>query len=113
MKTLKIYWRKDLKNSVAFSVLINGRECGMIKRGEVIAVCIPDDNIELYFVPNVPKFFGWKALKINAQAYGANPELFLSVELLASNTVLEGNQLRSVAWEGLNIIKSEHIKKYR
>ena len=114
METLKIFWRKDLKNCVPFSVFVNGKECGTIKRGEALEVGILSGKNELYFVPNAPKFFGWKALKIDVDIHGNDPEIFLSIEMNESSaSIFEGFQLRCFASKGLDVVKSEHIKKYK
>ncbi len=119
MKTLKVYWKKELKNCVPFFIFVNGKECGIIQRGEVREVDIENENVELYFVPKAPKFFGWKALKINTQIYGDAPEIHLGVEVnnyaptALSRAANFENQLHCINLMGMDIAKAEYIKNYR
>lgn len=108
MKTLKIHWKKEVKNSVPFFVYVNGRNCCMIRRGESCTVNVGDDITELYFVPKAPKFFGWFALKIQAKFVGPTPMLQLGV----MNEYVLDAQLHSIHTVGVTILSEQQVKKY-
>ena len=112
MKLLTIDWRNEFKNCVRFAIFVNGCECGNIKRGEVQTVPVHDGHTELYFVPQAPKFYGWRALKLKTNIYGATPEIYLTI-MSDKNGLLQSFQLRCRNAVGVDILQEELIKKYR
>ena len=125
MKQLKVVWKKELKNCVPFIICVNGQEQCVIKRGEETLLNIGSDNVEVYFVPKAPKWFGWKALKLQVNVLADFAQLELGVEV--PNNSLMGrwlpqelrnaaninNQLHCIDAEGLEVTNWEYIKKYR
>lgn len=112
---LTIHWKKELKNSVTFQVLINQFEVGTIKRGGMLQ-CEPGTQpFRLTFVPMAPKWYGWKTLVIDAMpVWGSNAELVLSViypsPLLIFSVANPFNQLHIYTCEGLNNVQQQHLK---
>lgn len=125
MKQIKISWKKELKNCVPFFVYINGQEKGIIKRGEEMIFDTESDNPEFYFVPKAPKWFGWKALKLQLHLKADFSVLSLGVQV-PNNSIMGGvlpqglrdavninNQLHFIDAQGVEITGGEYIKKYR
>lgn len=119
MKKLRIFWANELKKSVPFDVYINGMRTAVIERGDDCFFNVPDDRVELYFVPKAPKWFGWKALKITTELQEELPELYIGVTMPKFSLLGElgraanpNNQLHGIASKGLNVIDITYIKKY-
>lgn len=112
MLTLKIDWVTNAKNCVPFIVFVDGRECGIMKRGETLEVPLAQERAELYFVPKAPRFFGWRALKATVQIQWPAPELHVSVLPDPQLKNMDTCQLRLFRAKGLNVLNSEHVKKY-
>lgn len=124
MNQLKIIWKKELKNCVPFRIFVNGVETCLVKRGEEYVLNTDCDKAELYFVPKAPRWFGWKALKLNVQITKPYSELHLAVQL--PNNSLMGrflpqemrnaaninNQLHCIDADGVEFLSWEYVKKY-
>ncbi|MBE7032943.1 MAG: hypothetical protein E7406_01805 [Ruminococcaceae bacterium] len=121
MKQLKIYWKKELKNCVSFFVYINGTECGIIQRGDALLFNVPTDYAEVYLVPKAPKWFGWKALKIQTQLLNPYCEMHLAVQVdnggsffgALGDAANINNQLHCTMVNGIEVCGVEYIKKYK
>lgn len=125
MKQIKISWVKEFKNCVPFFIYINGQERGIIKRGEEIVFDAASDNLEFYFVPKAPKWFGWKALKLQLQLTADYSVLSLGVQVpnnspfglfipqKLKDAANINNQLHYIDAQGVEITDGEYIKKYR
>ena len=108
MNSLKLVWIKELKNCVPFYVFADGKECGVLKQGEMLEVALRRQSAELYFVPKAPSFFGWKALKLKVKLHGDAPEIHLGV----MTPVIVESQLHCIQLNGAEVITAEYIKKY-
>jgi hypothetical protein len=111
---LTILWKKELKNSVQFEVLLNENAIGSIKRGGSLQ-CEPGTQpFRLTFIPKAPKWYGWETLVIDAVPMGSDATLVLSVILPTTFGVFAianpFNQLHIYSCEGLNVVKQEQIK---
>ena len=120
MNQLKITWLKELKNSVSFFIFINGVEVGLMKRGDECTVDMGGSRAELYFVPKAPKWFGWKALKLQVEATAESSEITLAVQETPGNTIFDlsdaidyRNQLHYRETVNLNVVSGEYIKNYK
>lgn len=119
MKKLVLVWQKEIKNSVPFIVYVNGEEAGLIKRGENLQLQVNDDDITLYFVPKAPRWFGWKALKMQVHlqeeeagmAFGVENR-YMGQQSSLHTAVNVFNQFHAISTVGLEIVHSESIKKY-
>ena len=120
MRQLNIIWHKELKNCVPFYIYINGTQCGIIKRGESASFNLEGNLAEIYFVPKAPKWFGWRALKLQTELIGEICELHLAVQVsndsvfgALGNAANINNQLHCTTAGGMNVNGMEYIKKYK
>ena len=117
-KKVTVFWEKELKNSVAFILKVNGQEMGIIKRGESIAFGVYDGAVNILLCPKAPKWFGWKALSITAvTTTEENILIKLGVEYPTGFGKLGDaanykNQLHTNEMWGLADYREEHLKKW-
>jgi hypothetical protein len=111
---LTILWKKELKNSVQFEVLLNENTIGSIKRGGSLQCELGAQPFQLKFIPKAPKWYGWETLVIDAVPTGSDATLVLSVILPTAVGIFAianpFNQLHICSCEGLNVVKQEQIK---
>ena len=112
MSKLTIQWCKDFKNSVPFFVRMNGKEIGIIKRGEQIQCDVTNSDFELSFIPKAPSFFGWKVLEIKARTL-SDGDLFIELSVLYRNKPMMASQLHIDSSQNIFIVSEEHNKKYK
>ena len=125
MKQVKIVWKKELKNCVPFFIFVDGQEMGIIKRGEEFVLQLSNENAEIYFVPKAPRWFGWKALKLQVNVPGNFAELHTGVVVPNDSVNLSlmpkalrdagniNNQFHCTNALGMEVISMEYVKKYR
>ena len=79
--SLQITWKKEFKNSVPFLVSVNGKLEGTIKRGQSLNYHFSGNTVNLVFIPQCPKWYGWKTLTIEAEIINPQEvcELFLGI----------------------------------
>ena len=79
--SLQITWKKELKNSVPFLVTVNGKHEGTITRGQSLNYHFSGNTLNLVFIPQAPKWYGWKTLTIEAEIINPQEvcELFLGI----------------------------------
>lgn len=75
---LRITWKEEVKKSVKFVVEINGIEIGEIKKGDTISANSKKGINKIRFIPNVPKWFGWKPLSLTLDI-GQSPHITLAI----------------------------------
>lgn len=106
---MKIVWKKEMKNCVPFYVFMDGKEYGVIKHGETIEINCNKQTAELHFIPKAPRFFGWKALKLNVKLYGNTPEIYLGI----LTSIVAESQLHCIRLIDVEVTAMEYIKKYK
>lgn len=120
-RKVNLIWKKELKNSVPFVVKLNGTEVGVIKKESAIDFLVNGETIQLLFCPKAPKWFGWKALSVDAVMTNNNEiTICLGVEYEIRRAGLGGlrragnpnNQLHIIEQKGLANYQEQHLKKW-
>ncbi len=119
LKTVTIFWKKELKRSVTFSVTVNGQEMGTISKEGRLDFRVYEGPVNILFCPKAPKWFGWKALSVNAVTGAEDSAVItLGVEYETpffgklGNAANINNQLHTEEMSGLVNYTEEHLKKW-
>jgi len=119
IKQITITWDKELKKSVSFIIEANGNEVGIIKREEMVSFAVAAGNVQLVFRPKAPKWFGWKALMVEAIC-DETPTAFINIGVEDSKTTIgklveastASNQLHTKLCQGFSDYRESLLKKW-